>query len=186
LWVIADYKDGQYQVQTVPIFYKEKGREGEKGAKPKGVRPDTVSKKGGSMKFNFPLFRGFANIAYNRAVESGKEIRGAFINNLFSLDNTLMVFEQYFSTYELYMKRPHPPIKVSQIEQIIKAMSFIDVGGIDTELDPGTYEDLIDKHFQTEYNVGMGGCDYNINHFFSGNIRALRFFEVCYRGDDDD
>lgn len=35
---------------------------------------------------------------------------------------------------------------------------------------------LIDQHFQTEYQ----NCDYRINHFFSGSIRELRFYETCY------
>ena len=35
---------------------------------------------------------------------------------------------------------------------------------------------MIDQHFQTRYRR----CDYNINHFFSGRIRELRFYETCY------
>ena len=44
------------------------------------------------------------------------------------------------------------------------------------DIDPDCYEDMIDRHFRTRYR----NCDYNINHFFSGRIRELRFYETCY------
>ena len=47
---------------------------------------------------------------------------------------------------------------------------------ITMDIDPDCYEDMIDKHFRTRYR----NCDYNINHFFSGRIRVLRFYETCY------
>lgn len=37
------------------------------------------------------------------------------------------------------------------------------------------YESMIDKYFDTKFN---DGCNYSLQHFFSGNIRALRFREV--------
>lgn len=37
------------------------------------------------------------------------------------------------------------------------------------------YTDMIDKYFDTKFSEG---CDYSLPHFFSGDIRALRFHEI--------
>lgn len=36
------------------------------------------------------------------------------------------------------------------------------------------YQDMIDKYFSTEFSEG---CNYSLQHFFSGNIRVLRWYE---------
>lgn len=74
---------------------------------------------------------------------------------------------------------PHPPIRAVQIERVIREMPYIDEtdkANSTMDIDPDCYEDMIDKHFRTQYR----NCDYNINHFFSGRIRELRFYETCY------
>jgi hypothetical protein len=124
------------------------------------------------MQFNFPLFRGLATRAYQNVG-----------NNAFSLKEVLSVFEYYFDAYEKHMGRLHPNIRMQQIERIISVMPYIDGDGSSSagdDIDVGSYEVMIDKHFQTEYNVGYGGCDYNINHLFSGDIRLMRFYDTCY------
>jgi hypothetical protein len=131
------------------------------------------------MRFNFPLFRGFAAKAYHNIVVSRST------EYPYSLDDVLSVFQYYFQAYEKAFPKgkPHPAIKVEQIQNIIEAMPYIDGDGTSSaggDIDPGAYEALIDKHFQTKYNVGYGGCDYNINHFFCGDIRLLRFYEELY------
>ena len=81
--------------------------------------------------------------------------------------------------YEAYTGAPHPPIRAVQIERIIREMPYIDEtdkANSTMDIDPDCYEDMIDKHFRTRYR----NCDYNINHFFSGRIRVLRFYETCY------
>lgn len=37
------------------------------------------------------------------------------------------------------------------------------------------YKDMIDMYFDTEFTEG---CNYSLQHFFSGNIRVLRYHEV--------
>ena len=76
----------------------------------------------------------------------------------YSLEDALSVFRYYFEQYEEHTGRPHLPIKADQ------------------DVSPLDYPALIDQHFRTKYR----NCDYNICHFFSGKIRAMRFFEVCY------
>jgi hypothetical protein len=116
------------------------------------------------LQFNFPLFRGFAAQAYCNAEAT------------YSLGEVLAVFEYYFSAYEDLTGKPHPPIKVKQIKRIIEAMGTAqgDDYGHNFDIAPETYEELIDKHFRTEYR----NCDYNINHFFTGDIRLMRVYET--------
>lgn len=88
----------------------------------------------------------------------------------FSIDEIMDVFDCYFMAYARAFLKTHPHLKLEQIERIIKKMPYI--GGMVAE--PYWYCDLIDQHFKT----GYGKCDYNINHFFSGRIRELRYYEV--------
>jgi len=98
--------------------------------------------------------------------------------------DVLKVFEWYFQAYEDLFQRSHPNIRSEQIQRIIEAMPACELTGIDhIGIDPMEYKTLISQHFGTEYNRGKGGCDYNINHFFSGNIRALRYYETIYMSD---
>lgn len=95
----------------------------------------------------------------------------------YSLQDVLLVFRCYFSTYEQRMGYPHPPIKATQIRRIIQEIPWInqeDKGSRYADIDPEFYLDLIHRHFGTKYR----NCDYNINHFFSGRIRELRFYEI--------
>ena len=91
-----------------------------------------------------------------------------YADSPYSLAEVLEVFRHYFEQYEAYTGAPHPPIRAVQIERIIREMPYID--------ETDCYEDMIDRHFRTRYR----NCDYNINHFFSGRIRVLRFYETCY------
>ena len=91
----------------------------------------------------------------------------------YSIDEVLEVFRLYFSAYERYTGRSHPPVRAEQIKRIIDKMPQTG----DFEVWPDDYESLIESHFHTQYR---GGCDYNINHFFSGKIRETRYFEELY------
>lgn len=118
------------------------------------------------MVFDFEQFTRVAKTAYQETEES------------YSLEDALSVFRYYFQKYEEHMGQPHPPIRASQIKKIIQDMPWIcqeDRGGYCRDIDPVAYEAMIDQHFKTGYRR----CDYNINHFFSGRIREMRFFEVC-------
>nr|DAL33729.1 MAG TPA_asm: hypothetical protein [Caudoviricetes sp.] len=97
----------------------------------------------------------------------------------YTLEEALSVFHYYFEKYEEYTGRPHPPIKASQIVRICQDMPFISReygSGLYADIDPEAYPVLIDKYFATKYR----NCDRNINHFFSGRIRELRFYEELY------
>ena len=117
------------------------------------------------MYFNFPLFEHLATKAYRNV--GGTDL---------SLTETLYIFEYYFNKYEQTFQLVHPNIRIPQIEKIINEMPYI-VGIKDIYVDSDIYETLIDKHFKTQYR----NCDYNINHFFSGDIRLMRYYEESYK-----
>ena len=98
----------------------------------------------------------------------------------YCLEETLDVFRYYFEAYENHTGGPHPPIRASQIVRIARIMPYLyedSVGGDYVEIEPKNYPAIIDQHFRTQYR----NCDYNINHFFSGRIRELRYYETLYR-----
>lgn len=102
-----------------------------------------------------------------------------FPDGAYTLEEALTVFRYYFQRYEECTGRVHPPIKASQIVRIIRDMPYIceeDKGMCYTDISPDAYYAMIDQHFATKYK----NCDYNINHFFSGKVRELRFYESCY------
>lgn len=92
------------------------------------------------------------------------------------------MFKYYFCYYEQRFREPHPNIRMDQIRRIIHIMPYFreeesrlyTCGTIAFEI----YEYIINRHFRTNYR----NCDYNINHFFSGRIRELRWHE-CERGE---
>jgi hypothetical protein len=118
------------------------------------------------MLFNFSIFRVLATRAYRNIGHS-----------CFSLDEVLEVFNCYFSNYERYKRKAHPNIRAEQIQRLIEIMPFlVDENRNTLELSADVYEDITRQHFQTKYR----NCDYNINHFFSGQIRLMRFYEAAY------
>lgn len=91
----------------------------------------------------------------------------------YSFEDAMRVFRYFFERYEEMAGEAHPPIKSSQIVRICQDMPYIDQV---RDIPPDAYPVLIDKYFQTPYR----NCNYRINHFFSGRIRELRFFEELY------
>ena len=97
----------------------------------------------------------------------------------YSLSDALSVFKYYFVKFEDCKGYAHPAIKLDQIISIIRKMPYFCEEDMQTGcayLVPESYFAMIDQHFQTKYRQ----CDYNINHFFSGKIRELRYYETCY------
>lgn len=121
------------------------------------------------MLFDFDRFSISVKLAYRRCNGSA-----------YSIEEVLQVFRYYFETYEMIFDTAHPVISIAQIARIIEKMPFVmedDETDILLDISPEDYEVIIDQHFVTKYKRG---CDYNINHFFSGQIRDLRYFETCY------
>ena len=116
------------------------------------------------MKFDFQRFTRIAATAYPEGCH-------------YTLEQCQEVFRYYFQTYEDFMGRPHPPIRREQITHIMQEMPCIvmeDRGENIELLDMEEYRYIIYLHFETQYRK----CDYNINHFFSGRVRELRFYEM--------
>lgn len=119
------------------------------------------------MQFDFRKFTA-------RAIRAYRECGGSY----FTLEEALGVFRYYFARYEQAFGTPHPMISIPQIARILDKMP-VPEGSVCENIEAFTPEDyphIIDQHFATRYR----NCDYNINHFFSGKIRDLRFYEVGY------
>ena len=97
-------------------------------------------------------------------------------NNPYSLEDCLFVFKCYFENYEKHRGQPHPPIKANQVSRLMWTMPFIPpiFRREIPDIFPAIYPYLIQLHFKTRYR----NCDYNINHFFSGEIREMRWHEA--------
>ncbi len=82
------------------------------------------------------------------------------------------VVEHYMETYKDNRDQEHPRLKIDQWRSVVDNLFILDIYD---EVDERTLMDMIDKHFMTTYK---DGCDYNILHFMSGDIRKHRYFEV--------
>lgn len=114
------------------------------------------------MQFNIDVFKTVATKAYQSADSPS-----------YTLEQALSVFEYYFTKYEATFNSLHPNVRKEQIQRMIEDMPFVTGEyGNPIDLDPEDYFPIIDRHFETQYR-----CDYNINHFFSGDIRLYRYYE---------
>ena len=94
----------------------------------------------------------------------------------YSIAQVLWVFMYYLCTYQNEIGREHPNIKAAQVRRIIEAMPYVgDCHERMSDIEPEDYSAMIDRHFKTKY---QDGCDYNINHFFSGDIRQMRIYDA--------
>ena len=112
----------------------------------------------------------------NQDLKKGIEWLFNHCNTSYSLKDTIEVFELFFAAYEHFTEEKHPVINVGQIKDIIENMPFVCVGNCeDNTLDISVedYKLMIPAYFMTNYK----NCDYHINHFFSGKIRELKYYE---------
>lgn len=132
------------------------------------------------MLFDFERFTKLFARAYPVAVYGRHKQYCGMDCGLYSYDDALAVFKEYFLAYEYYTGTAHPQLKREKIIDIIQRM---DEGKTpencpydDMSFSPADYPAMIDAHFRTKYR---DGCDYNICHFFSGCIRYLRWFNTA-------
>lgn len=132
------------------------------GIREKGVLPNSTP----AAAINWASFCKLAAEAYKEAAQT------------FSLEECLAVFRYFFTGYQTHTGEAHPPLKKEQITAIMEKMPYTDDSEMHGafDIDPESYEPLIDRYFQTPFD----GCDYRINHFFSGDIRTNRFYEELY------
>ncbi|MGI6013709.1 MAG: hypothetical protein ACOX7K_05435 [Oscillospiraceae bacterium] len=117
--------------------------------------------------FNIREFREVATAAYREA------------ETTYTLGEALSVFTYFFAAYEAARGEPHPPIRKQQIIRIMEAMPYIeqaDRGNGIVDIEAEYYPALIDAYFKTDFP----NCNYRINHFFSGRIRELRYYEELF------
>ncbi len=100
---------------------------------------------------------------------------------IYSLPEVLAVFRCFFGAYESYRSEVHPTIGNQQIVRIIEEMPCVQLKITGTyeviDILSEEYPALIDAYFRTKFQEG---CDYRINHFFSGQVRAVKWLEKLY------
>ena len=95
----------------------------------------------------------------------------------YSFNDVMLVFVDFFQKYELHREEAHPPVKRELIRNYIRRMPFDDDGmRCVADIDPEVYPEIITDYFDTRFK----NCDYRIAHFFSGEIRLLRLYEIMY------
>ena len=95
------------------------------------------------------------------------------------------ILKYYLDSYYRTQGKQHPEIKESAYRDIIfpGLLSIGDKNGNcpyvaekhDDEETLELYKRMIDAHFETDYH---GKCDYNMVHFFSGEVRLIKYREV--------
>ncbi len=109
-----------------------------------------------------------------------KTLKAVYTNNhgafIWDYKTTLDVFKAYFHQYQRAMNQPHPNLSQDNILRLIEKMPSCAAydTGIEVDILSEDYEDLIKLYFDKSWDVE---CDYNINHFFSGGIRANLQYE---------
>ncbi len=121
-------------------------------------------------QFSFQIVQSQISLMYKKL----KQEEGC----IYELSQIIEIFMMYYDAYQKNTGQYHPPLKNEDVFQIIRNMPVCYTDrGEPLELDTELYEKIIEKHFETDY---QGGCDYNILHFMSGQIRTLRYYETCY------
>ncbi|WP_369296069.1 hypothetical protein [Acutalibacter sp.] len=98
-------------------------------------------------------------------------------NDAWTLEDYIRVFHKFFDEYDATFGEPHPHISKANIRKIMDEMPcFICESSDGEELFPEDYDAMIERYFEIDWK----NCDYNINHFFSGQIREMRYYETLY------
>lgn len=94
------------------------------------------------------------------------------------LADSLAVLLYFLTRYKQYRGEDHPPVRAEHVRKYIHALPYFypedEDGTGPSSLEPEDYPTIIYKYFQTEFP----GCDYRMAHFFSGEIRELRYYET--------
>jgi hypothetical protein len=156
--------------------------------------------------FEVPTYTGFSKVGKTKIGESAptnKDVTNIDLNNskdkgilpedknspfLFTFKEAvnwnwnpeqIEAVEYYMKIYKMSRKTEHPKLTVDQWEEVREGIlsNCFDEHDRDYEIGINSEIDMISQHFKTKYRTG---CNYNVLHYISGNIRAMRMFEVAY------
>lgn len=107
-------------------------------------------------------------IATRNLADSGEAV--------FDVEDATSIFRHYLSTYKLTMGYAHPPVSLRQVTDYCAKLPYIPnpETGEAIEITPDYYIHMIDQYFCVDFP----DCNYNMQHFFSGNIRYYRYLET--------
>lgn len=100
-------------------------------------------------------------------------------DDIWSLGNVLDLFRYFYRTYKAKFKRDHPHITTDTIRGIIQDIpeACDEETGMSVEFCYDDYPPMIRKYFKSDFGEG---CDYTIQHFMSGKIRYIKYYETQY------
>ena len=100
-------------------------------------------------------------------------------NDTWSLEACIKVFRYFYRAYYQAFGCPHPYLRNQTIREIISGFPRLSGDGYlyGELLAPKEYPVMIDAYFEQDFGPD---CDYSIQHFMSGVIRALRYYEEEY------
>ncbi|APH07200.1 hypothetical protein [Bacillus weihaiensis] len=91
----------------------------------------------------------------------------------------LEALADFVSLYEEYRGERHPKLTFEQWEKSREEMLYVvdNSMGKDFDLDLEDEVDLMRSYFETDYKEG---CNYSILHYISGDLRAIRYYDVIH------
>lgn len=97
----------------------------------------------------------------------------------FSLGNVLDLFRYFYRAYKTKFKRDHPHITTETIKGIIQDLpEAVDPEtGMTVDLSFCDYYDMMKQYFKSDFGER---CDYTFQHFMSGKIRYIKYYETQY------
>jgi len=90
------------------------------------------------------------------------------------VEDYIQVFRLFTEAYKYNMGHDHPAIRMKHIPQLMYLMPILDPDDPSPILEADDYPVLIESYFETPFQ----NCNYQIWHFFSGQVRLMRAYEV--------
>lgn len=161
-------KDYEYRVYEVPAYT--------------GFSKVGKTKVGKTATTNMDLTN--INLTYSKVQGILPEGENSYLHSFHEVVNSEWNQEQvkavkhYLNVYKIVCKKEHPKLTREQWEKVFDSRLGSSLNEYDEafEIDLESEINMINQHFITKYK---NGCDYNILHYISGNIRTMRMYEVA-------
>lgn len=111
---------------------------------------------------------------FDRSILEKQIIKACHKQGIDDCSDFVEIITFYYEAYMRTFHKEHPRLSTKAMDDVVSALCY--GSEMVEDIHPETYEAMIERHFQTEYN----DCDYNICHFMTEGIRNNRFYEACY------
>lgn len=94
---------------------------------------------------------------------------------IYDYETNLEIISYFLNKYQKIRLREHRELTKEQIRSVVLNLPYTTQNEITPNIKGEDYRKMIDRYFETEYQTG---CNYQIFHFMSGNIRAKKMQEI--------